>query len=167
MRNADKGIRFRKMQGMSGSWLATSVLRDESGSTLIELALGIMLCMTLVLGAGECGRLAYAAIEISNAAHAGAQYGAQTHTTASNTTAMQNAALLDGPDVTGLTAQASHFCLCSDGTASTCKATDCSTSRVIEYVQVNTSGTVDPKIYVPGLPKSYTLTGTAIMRVVQ
>jgi hypothetical protein len=159
--------RLMNMERVAPYFNGISMLRDQSGNTLIELALGMMLCMTLVLGAGECGRLAYAAIEISNAAHAGAQYGAQTHTTASDTSGMQNAALLDGPDVTGLSAQGSHFCQCSDGTASTCKATDCSTSRIIEYVRVNTSGTVDPKIYVPGLPKSYTITGTAIMRVVQ
>jgi hypothetical protein len=144
-----------------------SALGDDSGNALIELAFGCMLCMTLALGAAEFGRLAYAAIEISNAAHAGAQFGAQTHTTASNTSGMQTAALQDGSDVSGLTAQASHYCVCSDGTPSTCAATDCSTSRIIEYVQVNTSGTVDPKVYVPGLPKSYTMTGKAIMRVVQ
>jgi Flp pilus assembly protein TadG len=148
-----------------GLWM--DAVADESGNTLVELALGVMLCMTLMLGAGEFGRLAYAAIEISNAAHAGAQYGSQTHTTASDTSGMQTAATQDGPNVTGLTATASHFCTCSDGTASTCKATDCSTSRIIEYVQVNTSGNVDPKIYVPGLPRSYTITGLAVMRVVQ
>ena len=144
-----------------------NALADESGNTLVELALGVMLCATLLLGAGEFGRLAYAAIEISNAAHAGAQYGSQTHTTASDSSGMQTAATQDGPNVPGLTATASHFCTCSDGSASTCKATDCSTSRIIEYVQVNTSGNVDPKIYVPGLPRSYTITGSAVMRVVQ
>lgn len=158
---------FKAMRSVACKCWASSVLREDSGSTLVELALGCMLCMTLALGAGEFGRLAYAAIEISNAAHAGAQYGSQTHTTASDATGMQKAALNDGTDVVGLSAQASHFCSCSDGSASTCKAGDCSTSRLIEYVQVNTSGAVDPKIYVPGLPKTYTITGTAVMRVVQ
>jgi len=162
-----KTIRRNKTQNSGPTISCKAALADESGNALVELALGVMLCMTLMLGAGEFGRLAYAAIEISNAAHAGAQYGAQTHTTASDNTGMQTAATQDGPDVTGLSATSSHFCKCSDGTASTCKATDCSTSRIIEYVQVNTSGTVDPKIYVPGLPKTYTLTGTAVMRVVQ
>ena len=156
-----------KMQRVTRKYSGLAALREDSGSALVELALGSMLCMTLALGAGEFGRLAYAAIEISNAAHAGALYGSQSHTTASDNSGMQIAALQDGPDVTGLTAQPSHFCTCSDGTASSCKSTDCSTSRIIEYVQVNTSGAVDPKIYVPGLPKTYTITGQAIMRVEQ
>jgi hypothetical protein len=33
-------------------------------------------------------------------------------------------------------------------------------------VQVVTSGSINPLIYVPGLPKSYSLTGKAVMRVV-
>jgi Flp pilus assembly protein TadG len=140
---------------------------DDSGSALIELAIGLTVCVTLIIGAAEFGRLAYASIEISNAAHAGAAYGAQTHTSASDTSGMQAVAALDGPNVTALSATASHFCSCSNGSTSTCAATDCASSRIIEYVQVNTTGTVDPYFHVPGLPKTYTLTGKAVMRVVQ
>ena len=31
----------------------------------------------------------------------------------------------DAPNITGMTAVATHFCKCSDGTASTCLSTDC------------------------------------------
>jgi hypothetical protein len=79
---------------------------------------------------------------------------------------MQTAASRDAPDVSNLTATATQFCQCADGTSSTCATTDCS-GRPILYVQVVTSASVDPLIYVPGLPKSYTLSGKAVMRVVQ
>lgn len=144
-----------------------AAIGDDSGQALVELAVGLTICITLILGAAEFGRLAYASIEVSNAAHAGAAYGAQTHTSASDTSGMRTAATQDGPNVTGLSATASHFCFCSNGSASTCAATDCASSRIIEYVQVNTTGNVDPYFHVPGLPKTYTLTGKAVMRVVQ
>src|ERR1035437_1609508 len=138
-----------------------AAIGDDSGQALVELAVGLTICIALILGAAEFGRLAYASIEISNAAHAGAAYGAQTHTSASDSSGMRTAATQDGANVTGLSAAASHFCSCSNGSASTCAATDCASSRIIEYVQVNTTGTVDPYFHVPGLPKTYTLTGKA------
>ncbi len=139
----------------------------ERGQALLELALTLPLLAVLLLGAAEFGRLAYAAIETSNAARAGVQYGAQNHVTASDYAGMQLASLDDGPNVPGLSATATHFCSCADGTASTCASGDCGGSRIIEYVQVNTTATVDPLIYVPGLPTTYTLNGQAVMRVWQ
>jgi len=152
---------------LRGMFTRSHCVHEESGQALIELALGMTILTALILGAGEFGRLAYASIEVSNAAHAGAAYGSLTHTSASDNSGMQTAATQDAPDVTDITATASHFCVCSNGTTSTCAATDCAASRIIEYVQVNTSAVIDPKIYVPGLPKRYTVTGKAVMRVVQ
>jgi hypothetical protein len=80
---------------------------------------------------------------------------------------MQQAALNDSLNISGLSATPTHFCKCGDGSASTCAATDCASSHIVLYVQVNTSAAVNPLIYVPGLPKSYTLRGQAIMRVEQ
>jgi hypothetical protein len=141
--------------------------RSDAGQALLELALTLPLLALLLLGAGEFGRLAYAAIETSNAARAGVQYGAQNHVTASDYAGMQLASLDDGPNVPGLAATATHFCSCADGAASTCSSGDCTGSRIIEYVQVNTTATVDPLIHVPGLPATYTLNGQAVMRVWQ
>jgi Flp pilus assembly protein TadG len=148
-------------------------MRGESGQSLIELALGLTALTILMIGAAEFGRLAYASVEVSNAARAGVQYGAQNHTTASDTAGIQTAATQDAPDVSGISATASHSCVCSDGTASTCSAGDCPVTtsdpslRLIETVQVNTTATVSPTIRLPGLPTSYTLTGKAVMRVTQ
>jgi Flp pilus assembly protein TadG len=164
-RTIEKTSHFREMRS---TILAHGIaIRDESGGAMVELALGLTVCVVLILGAAEFGRLAYAGIEISNAAHAGAEYGAQSHTTAADNTNMQLAATQDAPNVSGMTATASHSCVCADGTTSTCAASDCASSRVIVSVQVNTSAAVDPLFYVPGLPKSYTVTGKATMRVVQ
>src|ERR1035441_2109749 len=54
------------------------VLRDQRGNAMVELALGVSLCSALIVGAAEFGWLAYQSIEVSNAARAGVQYGAQS-----------------------------------------------------------------------------------------
>jgi Flp pilus assembly protein TadG len=166
MKNKTKVIPGQR-KNLQSSGLVPSGLLNEEGSALIELAVGLTICTTLILGAAEFGRLAYAGIEVSNAARAGAQYGSQSRTLAADLTNITTAATQDAPDVSGISATASYFCQCSNGGASTCAVTDCSTSRIVEYVQVNTSAAVSPGIYVPGLPRSYTLTGKAVMRVVQ
>jgi Flp pilus assembly protein TadG len=147
--------------------LTRLVRKDESGQGLVELALGISLITVLLIGATEFGRLAYASIEIAEAAHTGAEYGSLNHTAAADIANMKLAATQSAPDVKGMTATATRVCTCANGTASTCLATDCSHSRLIEYVQVKTTAAVDPLIYVPGLPKSYSIQSQATMVVVQ
>lgn len=138
---------------------------EDSGQALIEVAVSAMLMVTLLAGTCEFGILEYDAIEVTNAARAGVQYGAQSKTAALDIAGMKLAALADGPNVAGLSATASHFCSCSDGSASTCSGGDCSTSRMIEYVQVNTTVTVTPPFHVPSLPQSFNLSGLAVMSV--
>ncbi len=124
----------------------------ETGTALVELALTLPLLVVLLAGAAQYGRLAYLAIEVANAARAGAAYGAQNHATASDTGVnggMVLAAKNDATDVTGtdvttaLSATASNLCACSNALASTsaCSSTfSCSgTNRIVEYVQVKTS----------------------------
>jgi Flp pilus assembly protein TadG len=142
-------------------------LGNESGDALIELALSLTLLTTMIIGTAEGAFLAYSAIEVSNAAHAGAAYGSEDHATADDTTGMQTAATQDAPNVSGISATSSRFCKCSNGAASMCSVNDCSGMRIIEYVQVNTTATVSPTIKLPGTPSTYTFTGQAIMRVVQ
>lgn len=139
----------------------------ETGQALVELSLALPLLCIILIGLAEFGRFAYFAVEISNAAHAGAQYGAQNHVTASDSAGMQTAAINDGANVSGLTATATHFCVCADGTASTCSPTDCSGSRIVEFVQVNTGASIGSMFNYPGLSRTLTLTGQAVMRVEQ
>ena len=154
---------------------ARDPLRDQSGQGLVELALVLTLLTTIMLGAAALGRLAYAAIEVSDAARAGVGYGVQSAATASDTTGMQTAATNDASDLAswrggGMTAVASQVCKCSNATAVTCAnaSTLClGQARVLTYVQVNTTATVDPLVYVPGMLRTYTLTGYAIMQVPQ
>jgi Flp pilus assembly protein TadG len=143
------------------------LFRCNSGQSLVETALAVSLCSVLILGAAEFGRLAYAGIEISDSARAGVEYGSQSLPDSKDFSNMTAAASLSAPDIPNLTLTASNYCKCSNGNSSTCTTTSCPIgTRNITYVQVVTSGTINPLIYVPGLPKSYSLSGKAVMRVV-
>jgi len=139
----------------------------DAGQALVETALVFPMLVALFLGAAEFARVAYAAIEVANAARAGVQYGAQSGSTASDSTGIATAASNDGANVTGLTTTSSIACICSDGTASTCANTDCASSHIEETLTVNTQATIDPLIHVPGLPRTYTVKGRAIQKCVQ
>ncbi|MFP5234543.1 MAG: TadE/TadG family type IV pilus assembly protein [Acidobacteriota bacterium] len=152
----------RCLRKAAASW------RAQSGSSLLEVALMMPMFSIIILGAAEFTRLAYAEIEVTSAARSGAEYGAQTTATATDLTGVQNFAVASSPDVTTLQATASTFCTCSNGTTITCASagTSC-TARIAEYIQVNTSASIDPLFHVPGLPTTYTLSGVAVQRVAQ
>jgi Flp pilus assembly protein TadG len=152
---------------MIARWTA---IRSDMGQSFVELALVLPIFILLIVGAAELGRLAYASIEVSNAARAGVAYGAQNHITASDNAGIQLAATKDALNVTSLVATATQSCSCSDGTAITCAnaATNCvSPARIIEFVQVNTVAAVNTGFRYPGFGSSFTLRGQAIMRVQQ
>jgi Flp pilus assembly protein TadG len=146
--------------------------RSEAAQSLVELALVFPLFTMIMLGATEFARFAWASIEISNAARAGAQYAAQNHVTASDTAGIQTAALNDGVNLTGLTVTSSQYCVCSsaESTTITCSSglTTCaSPNTLIAYVQVSTSATITPVVHYPTLPSNLTLHGSAVMAVEQ
>ncbi|HEX3465222.1 MAG TPA: TadE/TadG family type IV pilus assembly protein [Candidatus Elarobacter sp.] len=139
----------------------------ERGQAIAELACIAPLVLLLLIGVVEVGRFASFSIMVANAARAGVQYGAQNLITAADTTGMQNAATADAQNVSGLTATASYFCKCADGSASTCLPTDCSTSHRLTYVQVNTTGTFTSLVHFAKLTPSVTIASSATMRVSQ
>jgi Flp pilus assembly protein TadG len=154
-------------------------LTEDIGQAFVELALVLPIFLLLLVGAVEVGRLAYAAIEVSNAARAGVSYAAQSHTTAStdptNIGFIKQAASQDAPNITILSAVPSNSCSCESSagvftttSCTTINTTNCaSPSRIVEYVQVQTSAQVDTLFHFPGIPNKVTLGGYANMRVQQ
>jgi Flp pilus assembly protein TadG len=154
-------------------------LCESGGQAFVELALVLPIFILLLIGAVEVGRLAYASIEVSNAARAGAAYGAQTGTTASDFTNIQLAATQDAPDVTSLSATPSLSCSCESSAGAITTFSSCSNtvtnlttcpspSRIIQTLHVTTTAQVNTLFHaVPGIPSTVTLQGQAIMRVQQ
>ena len=150
--------------------------RSEAGDSLVEMALLLPILTMLLLGTVDLGRLSYMSIEVSNAARAGVQYGQQNATTWTDTTGMQTAATNDATDLVGatqgnLTAVATYWCQCSDGTSVTPSCfpgtPSCATTHRVDYVKVVTTATYKPWFSCPGIPSSTTLTSQAVMRAGQ
>jgi len=148
---------------------------SESGQTLVEVALILLLLVSLTIGAVDLGRLAYMTIGVTNAAHAGAQYGCQNVAMAANLTAIETAATNDASDLVGathgnLTATATNFCQCADGSSPNSSCSNpppCSATHLVQYVSVSTTASYSPWFPYPGIPSSLKLNGQAVMQVGQ
>jgi Flp pilus assembly protein TadG len=167
---------------MTRKWLQhcrfKRVLRgSEAGQALVETALTMPLLILMLLGAVELGRVAFAAIEVSNAARAGAQYAAMnggSYKDNTSTGGIAQAAQYDAynvwaPQPTKFTVTSSYGCVCSNGSSSTCLSTDCSggSNHLMATVTVVTQATFDPLIHFWGLPNTFTLQGKAVQQVLQ
>lgn len=151
--------------------------RGESGQALIELTLSMLfILIPLLIGAAEFARAAYSYIEVSNAARAAVQYGAQNHATADDTvgdtagmlTAARNDYSLD-PTQLSLTPAPTTACNCSD-TGNSVSCTDptvCPGAHLEVTLTVHTQATFDPGFYEPFLARTFTVTGTAVQKVLQ
>jgi Flp pilus assembly protein TadG len=143
---------------------------NEKGQSIVEIALTLPILATLLLGAAEFARLAYAAIEVSNAAKAGVAYASQNGSSG-DTAGIQLAATLDAGNIILNTPTVTVKGVCSSGaactgTGNTCTNTDCQNplnpnDHIETIVSVDTSTTFDPVIHVPGFPGSFTLRGHA------
>jgi Flp pilus assembly protein TadG len=144
----------------------------EAGQALLEMALVMPLFALLLVGAAELARVAFAAIEVANAARAGAQYGAQSPFYSQDTTGITNAAENDANDIyaikpTNFSVTSAISYICSDGTATVSSPPSCSssTATVEQILTVNTQGTFDPLFHIQGMASSFTLRGQAIQKV--
>ena len=138
-------------------------LRLSRGQAAVEFALVVPLLVVFLMIVGEFLRVYYTTIELNNAARAGVQYGLHSPANASNLQGMQQAALNDGSDISGMTAVATEYCQCSDGSSVSCgTAGACADERV--YIEVDTAATFYTLANWPGIPKSIALSGKAIMR---
>ena len=145
---------------------------SESGQGLVELALvSVLILVPILIGAGEFARAAYAYIEVSNAARAAVQYGAQNGATALDTAGMLTAAKNDYAfDANNLTLlQSSYVCTCSDtGSTVTCTdATACSGAHMEKTLTVQTHATFNPGFYEPFLSETFIINGIAVQKVLQ
>ena len=88
-------------------------IRVCSGQTVVEVALLLPILLLLLVGVIEIGRYAYFDILISNAARAGAQYGAQSLIQAADVAGIRTAAQNDG--LAAMTITTTQQCGCAAG----------------------------------------------------
>ena len=153
-------------------WMSAAKPRQfaEEGSALIELAFALPLLTSMLLGAAEFARLAYASIEVTNAAHAAALYASSSVAASSDTGGITNAANSDSSDLSGGNAisvsSVTTSCSCADTTYTPTSCSDNSTctsnnTSMVTTVTVKTQSTFYPLIHKSGDALSYTLKGTS------
>ena len=159
--------------------------REETGTALIETAISASLLVLLALGIVEFGAMAYAGIEVQNAARAAAQYGAMnggafltTDSSGMDKPGMLNAARGDANNlalspVQFTTGYPTYTCTCSSSSDTTASCTPpatpsgCTSSHLVVTVQVRTQTTYTPLVRVPGFGNSLTFYGNAQEQVLQ
>jgi Flp pilus assembly protein TadG len=133
--------------------------RNQRGSAMLEFALVGTVLLLLLFGIADFGRLFYAAIEVANAAAAGANYGAfssGSHVT--DTTGISDAAKNEAPELT-LGVNSTAVCQDSSGNTETC-----STAGAYKYVRVTVTYTFNTLFKYPLIPASANLSKTVMMR---
>ena len=154
---------------------------NDSGTALVELAVTLPVLIALVVGTADFARVFYTAIELSNAARAGAQYGAQTlgsccsaaqHTVMESTT--QNAV-----NIAGITAHADHLCQCATDAGvfsdtapfpNNCTAppaASCPGGHRVISVSVTAQAPFTTLSPYPGIPRNLTIVRDATLRVTE
>jgi Flp pilus assembly protein TadG len=159
--------------------MKTFLLRTTAqiGQAMVEMAMMAPVLLLILITIIDFGRVMYFYMGVTGAARAGAQYGAQSISTAADTTGMVKAAKANAPasadGFTMNTPTASEICKCADGTALTCGPpltlvggaaipSTCTDIRI--YVKVQTSGTFKTLLNYYLIPNTANLTGLSEMR---
>lgn len=152
------------------------IRQNQLGGAIVETALTAPLLIFMMLGMIEFGRVAYIAIQTSNAARAAVSYGSQNVITASDSNGMLAAAQLEA---SGLAAQnvtmsinAAANCSCSspDTTVTPFACSGASInlcpdpSFVEQTLNVTVTSTFDPIIHAGSWPGTFTITGHAVQK---
>jgi Flp pilus assembly protein TadG len=148
----------------------------DSGNAVLELALSLPLFLILIVGGAEIANLAWASVQVNNAARAGAAFGSISRTNAADITHIQLAAQNEAPRLAiTFPSPPTQLCSCVDSggspTVITCgpeALTDCPWPSTIQVaVKVNTQATVRPLVHYIGLPATFTVNAQATLGVEQ
>lgn len=141
------------------------LVRASAGQAVVELALCLPLLLLITAGVLDLSRAFYFADAVVGAARAGTEWASVNSSQSGAITSIQNAALADASNLSGLTATASAACQCDDGTGVSCSSGHCSSGAVRTYVTVSTSYGFQTLGVYPYIARPLTLTGLSRVRV--
>lgn len=140
------------------------VLTDKGGASAVEFAIVLPVLILLLIGMFDYGALAFQTMEVSAAAHAGADYAIHNGW---NSSAIQTAVT----SATGLTVtaspapQLSNGCLSGNTLVFTTGSTCTSGGTPGSYVIVNARTPFSPLVAWSALPLPTTLSAQAVVRI--
>jgi Flp pilus assembly protein TadG len=142
---------------------------SDAGSALVELAMTLPLLVLVMVGTIDLARVFYMGMELTNAARAGAQYGAYNPAQSGDFPGMRTAAT-GAVNITGVAATASRTCQCATTagafSGATCSTTCPSGQHLVVTVTVTTSKTFTTVVgSFPGIPNTVNLVRSATLRV--
>jgi Flp pilus assembly protein TadG len=152
------------------------IWRNQRGGALVETALTAPVLVFMLLGMLEFGRVAYIAIQASNAARAAVSYGSQNSITAVDTSGMTSVAQLEASGLASqnvtLSVDAVGNCSCSspDTTVTPFACAGASTalcpdpSFVEQTLNVTVTATFDPLIHAGSWPGPFTIYAHAVQK---
>lgn len=155
-----------KTRKTAGRWFAREIRamrRATSGALSVEMALAVTALLVLAVGSYDFGRFAMAKARLSSAAHAGAIYGIQDLSSATDTAGIEQAARLDAGD-NALSVSSRQVCSCANGGEVPCGGTCDDGLSVPVYVEVTVQDTLDLLFNYPGVPQSIDLSTTNQLR---
>jgi Flp pilus assembly protein TadG len=123
------------------------------GQALVEFALLLPVLVLILALAADFGRAFTAYIDISGAAREGAAYGMQSSTTAADSAGMSAAALADAPSIWGKAPSVETSSGADDGMG-------------YAYAEVTVNYTFEPLLAIPPLNRTFDMTRTVRMRVI-
>jgi Flp pilus assembly protein TadG len=139
----------------------------QRGSAITELAVITPLLLIVAVGLTDLGRAASEAIDIENAAHAGASYAARSEGYAADASGIRTAALADlgdDLDTSHVTVESLRYCECPAGGSIDCADT-CAGVAPLMYVRVRVEKQFQTLLDYPGVPHSIDLDREAYLRV--
>lgn len=162
--------RFRRLVRSS---LRRAPCACESGNALIELAFALPLFLVIILGTAEIANLAWASVQVNNAARAGAAYAAASRANAASPSMILAAAQAEAPSL-AISLPVPQACYCVTGGSLGSPASGCTNTTLasctppsVIAVQVTVQAPVTPFVHYPGLPATYTVNAQATMGVTQ
>jgi len=126
----------------------------QRGAAIAELAVALPVLTLVMLGVVDFARVWVQSAAVENAAHAGAQYGAQTASYAEDTAGIYAAVMADlnasAVDEETYTVESERFCEC-DGADLDCDDS-CGTDTKRVYVRVRVNSEFETLFDYPGIP---------------
>ena len=138
------------------------------GAALAELTVAMPLLILIMLGAVDFARVWVQSTAVENAAHAGAQYGAQTTGHAADSSGIYSA-VMDDLNSSAVAAEtfavvSEQYCECENLVAVDCDGGTCVTGGVHMYVRVRVNSTFETLFDYPGIPHEIDVSREARIR---
>lgn len=140
--------------------------RSRPGVAAVEMALVLPFLLFIVLLVSDFGRIFYTAITLTNAARAGAAYGAQSPARSVDSAGIRQAATQEAQDIGLIGVSTAPSCSCPGGALVNCISGNCGAYGIPRLsVTVTATTTFTTMVNYPLLPHTVPLSRTASIRV--